>query len=415
MNKYLFYDTCSLLLNAEHLFEEPHIIISSISIQELEDIKTSKSKDEKVKSTARHLLRELEAHQGDYELYLYKERMGEAITAKGFALSPDTKILACAIDYDKTQHPDETIFVTNDLILKRMANLYFGEDSILSIEPKAAEEYKGYKEFVAETDEQLAHIYEHSDENNFGLLVNQYLLIKDKEGSAIDILKWDGKSLVALDTRSIDTRWFGKIRPQDPQQRMAIDSLHSNQLTVIRGLPGSGKSLLGLGYLFSLLEKGKIDKIYIFANPIPVANAAKLGFYPGNKNDKVLDSQVGNFLVAKLGDMYCVQDMIDKGKLVLVPAVDVRGVSIPSSAGIYMTESQNTTKDLMKLLVQRIEEGTKAVIEGDAAQVDLDCYKGENNGLNALVNVCKGSDLFGTVTLNKIHRSRLADLAENIK
>lgn len=107
--------------------------------------------------------------------------------------------------------------------------------------------------------------------------------------------------------------------------------------------------------------------------------------------------------------------MVEEGKLVLLPASDIRGVSISPSAGVYVTESQNTTIDLMKLMVQRLEEGTKAVIEGDdLAQVDLDSYAGSNNGLRRLVEVCKGSSLFGTVTLNQIHRSELAKLVNKM-
>lgn len=406
-----FYDTCSLLAR-EDLDE--NIVISSITLQELEEIKNSRNKDADVKSAARQVLRTLTDRKGEYEICIFKESMLEPIFDKGFTyVNNDLRILATAVWFD-TIHPDEVVFVTNDLALQQIANCFFGEDSIESVEP-VEEEYTGYAEVTVHDDETLAHIYEHLNENSFDLLVNQYLLLKDQEGNAIDILKWNGERLIALNDRNINSRWFGKIKPQDPQQRMAIDSLNTNQLTVIRGLPGSGKSLLGLGYLFSLLERHEIERIYILTNPVAVANSCKLGYYPGDRNMKLLDSQLGGFLSTKLGDMSYVQDLVDKGILVLLPAADVRGISIPSSVGVFMTESQNSTKDLMKLLVQRIEEGTKVVIEGDAAQVDMDCYAGKNNGLNALVNTCKGSDLFGTATLRKIHRGRLAELVENMK
>lgn len=41
-NNYRFYDTCSLLLRAENLFDNnEHFAISSITLEELENIKTS--------------------------------------------------------------------------------------------------------------------------------------------------------------------------------------------------------------------------------------------------------------------------------------------------------------------------------------------------------------------------------------
>jgi hypothetical protein len=45
----------------------------------------------------------------------------------------DLKILATAFNYDYYKHPDETIFVTNDLVLAEIANLFFGKDSIISV------------------------------------------------------------------------------------------------------------------------------------------------------------------------------------------------------------------------------------------------------------------------------------------
>lgn len=408
---YKFYDTCSLL---ENINFEDNIVISSITLQELEEIKSSRNKDSEAKSAARQVLRTLTKRKGEYEICIFKEGMLNPILNKGFTyVNNDLRILASAIWFDSI-HPDEVVFVTNDLALQQIANCFFGSDSVESVET-LEEEYTGYKEVIVPDDEALAHLYENLNENDFNLLVNQYLLIKDQEGNVIDILKWNGEKLVALSDRNINNKWFGKIKPQDPQQRMAIDSLNTNQLTVIRGLPGSGKSLLGLGYLFSLLERHEIERIYIFANPIPVADAGKIGFLPGSKNDKILESSIGNFLTAKLGDPSYVLDLVERGKIILMPAVDVRGVSISSSCGVYMTEAQNTTKDLMKLLIQRIEENTKVVVEGDAAQVDLESYKGKNNGLNALVGVCKGSNLFGTATLKQIHRSKLAELVENMK
>ena len=49
-----FYDTSSLLLNLDNLFEdEAQIYISSITLEELEHIKTSANKDADIKYSAR--------------------------------------------------------------------------------------------------------------------------------------------------------------------------------------------------------------------------------------------------------------------------------------------------------------------------------------------------------------------------
>lgn len=58
---------------------------------------------------------------------------------------------------------------------------------------------------------------------------------------------------------------------------MVFDSLVSNQITMIKGPAGTGKSYIATGYLFHLLERNKIDKIIIFCNTVATKNAARLG------------------------------------------------------------------------------------------------------------------------------------------
>ena len=56
MKTYKFYDTCSLLLKTNSLSEEKDpIIISSITLNELENIKTAHNKDIETKSAARYV------------------------------------------------------------------------------------------------------------------------------------------------------------------------------------------------------------------------------------------------------------------------------------------------------------------------------------------------------------------------
>lgn len=157
MKIFKFYDTCSLLIKADSLFkdEQDTIVISSISLEELENIKTSGSKDEDTKMRARRLLRVLDENPDKYEIWIFKEPMLKPIEEKGFSISNDMRILATAVDYDNTQHPDETVFITNDLLLKHIANLFFGEDSIGSVEEEIHDGYTGFKE-VYLSDEQMA-------------------------------------------------------------------------------------------------------------------------------------------------------------------------------------------------------------------------------------------------------------------
>ena len=176
---------------------------------------------------------------------------------------------------------------------------------------------------------------------------------------------------------------FGKIKPKDEYQLIAMDSLQNNKITMLRGAAGTGKSYLALAYLFFLLEHHSIDKIIIFCNTVATNGSAKLGYYPGSKDEKLLDSQIGNFLASKFGDKEVVIELIEKGQLILLPMSDIRGFdSTGMHAGIYITEAQNMDIELMRLALQRIGEDSICILDGDSeAQVDLSMYAGSNNGM----------------------------------
>jgi predicted ribonuclease YlaK len=147
MIDYRFYDTSSLLLKANNLFEENKpFAISSITLEELENIKTSNNKDADIKYLARKLLHLLDEHYGEYDIHIFKEDMLKPIIEKNLTISNDMRILATAFDYDNNIHPDETIFVTNDLCLKHIANLFFGDGVIESVNLDDDDDYKGYLE-----------------------------------------------------------------------------------------------------------------------------------------------------------------------------------------------------------------------------------------------------------------------------
>jgi phosphate starvation-inducible protein PhoH len=117
------------------------------------------------------------------------------------------------------------------------------------------------------------------------------------------------------------------------------------------GKPGSGKTYLAFGYLFYALEKHLIDRIVVFCNPVVAKDAAKLGFYPGTKLEKLMESQVGAILSSKLGDSSEVERLVAENKLLLVPAGDARGYEVPANSGVYIMESQNLTCDLLRMLL----------------------------------------------------------------
>ena len=409
-----FYDTSSLLLKATSLHEEP-FVISSITLQELENIKSSGRKDLETKHNARLILNYLDTHD-NYTIHIFTNSMLQPIEEMDLEISNDMKILASAIDYDKFVQPDETIFVSNDIALKNIANLYFGADSIQSVCEEEIDPYCGYKDVIL-SDEQLNEFYT-NQENTFDLKVNEYLIIRNQEGEVIDRFCWTGEEFDRLKFKSFRSRWFGEVRPMkdDVYQMLAADSFSRNNITMIKGPAGTGKSYLSLAYLLNQLEYHKIDKIIIFCNTVATKNSARLGFYPGTRDEKLLDSQIGNLLSSKIGDKTEVERLIAEGKLVLLPLSDIRGYDTSGmNAGIYISEAQNMDVSLMKLALQRIGEDSICIIDGDEkTQVDDISFAGNNNGMKRVSKIFRDTDVYGEVELKKIHRSKIAQIAERM-
>ncbi len=416
MNEYHFYDTSSLLKRASNLFDiEENIVISTTTLKELELIKTSNDKAPSVVAAARQVLDRLDQHPKGYETVVETADMLEPIKMKQLQINNDTKILGAAIYYDTHIHPDETYFYSNDKSLRAQANLFFGEDSIRWILDEVKEQYTGYKEITMD-EEEMAEFYSWPYLNPYDLYINQYLIIKDNNDNVVDKLLWTGSGYRKITYEVFNSQQFGKIKPysNDPYQQLVADSLTHNQLTMLKGPAGTGKSYLALGYLFSLLESHKIDKIIVFCNTVAVKGAARLGYYPGDKDEKLLDSQIGNLLSSKLGDKTEVERLIADNKLVLLPLADARGYDTSGMrAGIYISEAQNMDINLMKLSLQRIGEDSICIIDGDEkTQVDDIAFAGVNNGMRRASEIFRGQDLYGEVELKVIHRSKIAAIAE---
>ena len=138
--------------------------------------------------------------------------------------------------------------------------------------------------------------------------------------------------------------------------------------------------------------------------------------YPGSKNEKLLDSSIGNMLSSKLGGRIAVEQLIAQNKLELLPLSDLRGFDTTGmNCAVYIAEAQNTDIELMKLALQRIGEDSICIIDGDFnTQVDMTQYAGINNGMRRASEVFRGEDLNGEVELKNIYRARIADIAERM-
>lgn len=411
----LFLDTNALLNLQKEAFKE-FFVISQKTLEEIENIKTSSRKDGEVKYQARAIARLLKEHKNKYTVVPVNTEIKQIINDLYLEESPDNIILASAFYYNKNASP--VIVCTDDL------NCSFISSDIFKLPTKSVneinlvkniDEYKGYKDITL-SDEEMSYFYLHTKENIYDSLVNEYLIIRKSDGEVVDILCWTGNEYRKVCQKTIKSQMFGdKIRPKDVYQACAIDSILNNTMTALSGKAGSGKSLISLITMMSLIESGKYDRIVIMFNPTKARGASDMGFYSGDATEKAMQNSIGSILTTKFGDKFAVDLLLQQDKIRLVSMADVRGMEVRDNEILYISECQNTSKELLKLCLSRASSECKIVIEGDYhSQVDSYLFDGDSNGMKRAINILKGEQEFGYVNLPNVWRSKIATLVDKL-
>lgn len=382
------------------------IYISIVTIEELDGLKH----DEKVGYQARQAIKNI-INADNVEVKINCSYSG---TNKFLEHKNDNIILAFA--YETYTLDNKCIFLTDDYNLFLKAKTLNLPCSLFENKDKE-DNYTGWK--IIEMDEaELANFYESEVKaNKWDLHMNEYLLIKSKEENKIvDSWVWTDKGFRHIATKRVNSNLLGKLSLKDEYQVCAIDSMFHNKMTMVKGKAGSGKSLLSLSYAISMIEKGAYDKLIIFANPTPARNSSKLGFYPGTRLEKILETSTGNMLISKIGDRIQLEQLINQNKINILPFCDIRGYDTTNmKAIVYIPEAQNLDIELMKIAIQRIGDDCQLIIDGDYnAQVDLQAFEGSNNGMRRVSEVFRGQSFYGEVELPIIYRSKMAEWAENL-
>ena len=402
-----FYDTNAILKLQDKIFEED-FIISSVTLQELEHIKVSRNKDDQVKYEARKALHLLDDNLDKYDVVVYDNAIENYILGKNMEITPDTKIVgSCAF----IKAMKDVVFVTDDIACKMIARKIFNL-TVKGVNDEPVDIYKGYRE-ISLDEQEMAHFYQNLSENVLGLLTNEYLLLKDCDGNIVDKLKWDGEEYQTIRSKPYKSNMFGTLKPLDDIQSFAMDSINTNDITVLYGKAGSGKTTIPLNYIMQEIEKGRYKKCYIVYSYEPLRGAKTLGFEKGDHITKLIYSaSIGNILASKFGDIQQVEYMIDRDMLDIIPTANIRGWECPSDSILLCTESQNLDVYTLKTIIQRCKSGCKQIYEGDVIeQKDTNI---QNVGINRLIDVFKGYKSFGCVKLKNNYRSELSELADKM-
>lgn len=356
-----FYDTNVLLEDSDLTLP---FVISSETLKELETIKTARNKTEDVRAAARHAIKWLADHHGEYEVLVYCDAVKDkAICNDLDPDDPDVRI-CCSVAVWQELFDETIVFCTHDLSCRNIAekvlklNVEWFENKEESIS------YTGFREMIM-SDTDMAYFYEHQRDNIYDLLINQYLIIKNENDQIVDTYRWDGEIFQPLYKKQVRSTYFDKLKAKDIYQSCVIDSIMNNTITAISAPPGAGKSLLSLMCAMNLIENGKYDKLVILYNATKTKGAFDMGYYSGDAVEKGMQQFLGQMLSTKFGDQFGVELLIQQGKLKIVSLADCRGMEIRDNEILYMTECQNTTIDLMKIALSRVSSGAKVIIEGD--------------------------------------------------
>jgi len=189
---------------------------------------------------------------------------------------------------------------------------------------------------------------------------------------------------------------FPRLEAKTLKQKEYISALTSKDIIFALGDAGVGKTYVSTHYAAQQLFYRKVRKI-ILTRPAIEACGEELGFLPGELIDgKLLPylipyTETLNELLGKSFVDYCIKT----GDIEPVPLAFMRGRSFKDCL-ILADEMQSATPMQMKLLLTRVGEGAKLMINGDINQRDrLDA-----TGLEDAISRLKNFEEVGVIEFN---------------
>lgn len=185
------------------------------------------------------------------------------------------------------------------------------------------------------------------------------------------------------------------------EQKEAKQLIRENQVVIITGRAGSGKSLVSAQVALDFLFQKQIQQILVTRATIEVGNS--LGLLPGSLEDKFnpyLQAFVEN--LQKCVDKNRVEQMVSDQQITAMPVQFIRGKTIDDV--LIVEEAQNLTKAQMLAILTRLGKTGKIIINGDNEQKDI---KDEYNGLSYAIELSKKIQEIKWIKLKENHRSDL--------
>lgn len=390
-----FYDTNALLELGEAVLEDEKFYFSSISLIELENIKTNRNKSDEVKYKARRIIRILDENEDSYEVVIYDGWCAEELEKASLDATPDNKICACYLKlksyFDWNEQDFNVEFVTGDICCRAIAREHLGINTT-RINDTEEEIYKGYKLVEGNSDYITKML---SDASNWR--TNEYAIIRNTKDGSESEMRFDGEKFVNL--KLPPSRY---IKGKNALQRCALDILNNPDITIaaILGGYGSGKTFLSMRMaLYNVKDKGNHSKILGIREPQGEGKA--VGFLPGE-----LDQKTNFFfmpLVQQLdGGEFELEELKRRGILESNIPYYMKGTTYNDTI-IVVDEAEDLDEKQIRLIGTRLGENSKIYLAGDYKQSVFNST--ESNALIRMCNAFKGNEKFGCIYLGEDVRS----------
>lgn len=187
------------------------------------------------------------------------------------------------------------------------------------------------------------------------------------------------------------------ITPRTINQAEYISTILEKAVTFSYGPAGTGKTYLAVAVALQMFNSGQIKRI-VLTRPA-VEAGENLGFLPGDLIQKI--NPYLRPLYDALFDLLPyekIPKLIESGNIEIAPLAYMRGRTLNNSF-IILDEAQNTTKSQMKMILTRIGNNSKIVIDGDITQIDLD--KPKNSGLLHAMKILRNVEEIGLIEFTR--------------
>ncbi len=161
----------------------------------------------------------------------------------------------------------------------------------------------------------------------------------------------------------------GTVRARTENQLRLVEAARASDVVFAIGPAGTGKTYTAVALAVAALHAREVKRI-ILCRPA-VEAGEKLGFLPGDFREKI-DPYLRPLYDA-LEDMLSrdrLRAFMEQNIVEIVPLAYMRGRTL-HSAFVILDEAQNATTQQMKMFLTRLGVNSRAIITGDATQIDL--------------------------------------------